>query len=186
MTLIQRMARLFKADLHGILDCLEEPEEVVKQTIRDMEEALAQKEQMLTELRTALQRFAAEAAEMARMVQEVAQRIDLCFQAGNEALARNFIRQRLEIEQQARQVARAVEETQSRCASLEHTIAEQREQLAAVVQQLNAFTQARQRQAGVPPAFVPGHGRGVVSDDEVEAAFLEEKRRRTGSAPAGA
>ena len=38
------MTRLLKADLHGILDGLEEPEEVVKQTIRDMEEALAQKE----------------------------------------------------------------------------------------------------------------------------------------------
>src|SRR4029450_3059182 len=124
MTLIQRITRLLKADLHGILDGLEEPEEVVKQTIRDMEETLTKKEQLLAELHAALQRLAAEETAVARAAQEIAQRIDLCFQAGNEALARNFIRQRLETEWQAKQVAGALEETQARRAALEHTIAE--------------------------------------------------------------
>ena len=185
MTLIHRMTRLFKADLHGILDCLEEPEEVVKQTIRDMEDALATKEQALTELHTALQRLAAEETAVTRAVQEIEQRIDLCFQAGNEALAKHFIRQRLEAERQAKQVARAVEEIQTRRVALEQTIAEQREQLAAVVQQLNMVTEARQRQAGVTSSFVPGQGGAVITDDDVEVAFLEEKRRRAGSAQAG-
>jgi len=185
MTLIQRMTRLFKADLHGILDCLEEPEEVVKQTIRDMEEALADKEQALTELHAALQRLAAEETGVTRAAQEIEQRIDLCFQAGNDALAKHFIRQRLETERQARQVARAGEEIQARRAALEHTIAEQREQLAAVVQQLNVLTDARRRQAGMTSSYVPGQGGAVITEDDVEVAFLEEKRRRAGSAPAG-
>lgn len=185
MTLIQRMSRLFKADLHGILDCLEEPEEVVKQTIREMEEALATKEQTLTELHAALQRLAADETTVTRAAQEIEQRIDLCFQAGNEALARNFIRQRLETERRAKQVARAAEEIQARRVSLEQTIAEQREQLAAVVQQLNMVTEARERQAGVMSSCVPGHSGAVMTDDEVEVAFLEEKRRRAGSAQAG-
>src|SRR5919109_723533 len=108
MTLIQRMTRLFKADLHGILDCLEEPEEVVKQTVRDMEEALANKEQTLTALHAALQRLAAEEAELVRAARDIENNIDVCFQAGNEALAKTFLRKRLETERQARQVARAV------------------------------------------------------------------------------
>ncbi|ETW92791.1 MAG: hypothetical protein ETSY1_42105 [Candidatus Entotheonella factor] len=37
MTLMMRITRLFKADMHGLLDLLEEPEAVLKQAIRDMQ-----------------------------------------------------------------------------------------------------------------------------------------------------
>ena len=37
MTLINRMSRLFKADVHGILDQLEDPAIALKQAIREME-----------------------------------------------------------------------------------------------------------------------------------------------------
>ena len=180
MTLIQRMTRLFKADLHGLLDSLEDPEEVVKQTIRDMEEALEHKEQTLAALHATLQRLTAEEQEVGRAAREIDHHIDLCFEAGNEALARNFVRKRLETERQARDVARAVEETQARRAALEHTVAEQREQLAAVVQQLNLYMATRPRQASPTAPFTPGQSGAGLTDDEVEVAFLDEKRRRAG------
>ena len=182
MTLITRLTRLLKADLHGILDCLEEPEEVVKQTIRDMEESLATKEQALTDLRVALQRLATEDTTVARAMQDIEKNIDLCLQAGNEALARNFLRRRLETARQARQIARLSEETRTRHAALEKTIAEQRQQLAAVVQQLNVFMATRQRPEGGLATYPAGYSEAAVTDDEVEAAFLEEQRRRSGSA----
>ena len=125
-----------KADLHGIIDGLEEPEEVVKQTIRDMEEALAQKAQTLTALHATRQRLTAEETALARTAQEIETHIDSCFQAGNETLARSFIRKRLETARQARQVAGAVAETRQRCELLQQTMEEQRAQIAAVVQQL--------------------------------------------------
>ena len=167
MTLIQRMTRLLKADLHGLLDGLEDPEEVVKQTIRDMEEAMQHKEQTLAALHAMLQRLTAEEQEVGRAAREIDHHIDLCFEAGNEALARHFVRKRLETERQARDVARAVEETQARCAALEHTMAEQREQLAAVVQQLNRYMATRQRQASTTSAFTPGSSNAGITDDEV-------------------
>jgi len=183
MTLLTRMTRLLKADLHGILDCLEEPEEVLKQTIRDMEEALAHKEHTLTELHTVLQRLTTEDTAVARARQDIEQNIAICFQAGNETLARSFIRKRLETERQARQMARLIEDTRARHAALEHLIAEQREQLAAVVQQLNMLLATRQRQEGQPAPYAAGYSGAAVTDDEVEVAFLEEQRRRTGPAP---
>jgi phage shock protein A len=176
MTLIQRMTRLFKADLHGILDCLEEPEEVVKQTIRDMEAALVHQEQTLAALHGTLQRLGSEEQEVMRAAQEIEKRIDLCFQEGNDRLARVFLRQRLETAGQAQRLARASEDTRARHLALEHTIVAQRAQLAAVVQQLHVHTEARQRQTGAPT--MPGHGSMAVTEDEVEVAFLEEKRRR--------
>jgi phage shock protein A len=179
------MTRLLKADLHGILDGLEEPEEVVKQTIRDMEAALAQKAQTLTTLHATLQRLSAEEATLARTAQEIETHIESCFQAGNATLARSFIRKRLETARQARQVAGAVAETRRRCASLQQTMAEQREQLAAVVQQLHVCTATRQQQADVTASRMPGEAGTVISEDEVEVAFLQEQRRRASGTQAG-
>jgi phage shock protein A len=178
MTLLQRLTRLLKADLHGILDGLEDPEEVVKQTIRDMEEALATKEQALAAMHASLQHLASEAQEAERAAQEIEQRLDLCFQEGNETLARTFIGKRLEATRQARRVARTIEEALARRAALEHTLAEQRTQLATVVQQLASLSTARQRQAGVAAPFFPGCQDGAITEDDIEVAFLQEKRRR--------
>jgi len=45
MLLISRISRLFRADLHAVLDRIEEPEALLRQAIREMEELLAQDEQ---------------------------------------------------------------------------------------------------------------------------------------------
>lgn len=181
MALLTRLIRLLKADVHGLLDSLEEPEDVVKQTIRDMEEALAHKAHALAELRTALERLMAEDTAVARARQDLEQHIELCFQAGNPTLARNFLRKKLEAERHARQVTLALDATRTQHAVLEQTIAEQRQQLAAVVQQLNLHRATRQHRETSAGAAPPWYGNAGITDDEVEVAFLEEQRRRTGT-----
>ena len=42
MALINRVARLFKADFHAVLDQIEEPELLLKQAVREMEDELAE------------------------------------------------------------------------------------------------------------------------------------------------
>ena len=41
MALISRVSRLLRADLHAVLDHLEEPDVLLRQAVREMEEALA-------------------------------------------------------------------------------------------------------------------------------------------------
>jgi phage shock protein A len=183
MTLITRISRLFKADLHGILDGLEEPQEVIKQAIRDMEEDIATQERRLEELRAIMQRLAREAQETTATMQEIESQIDICFAAENEALVRNLIRKRLEVARRAKGIARAQEETQAQSDGLATRIATHKAQLASVVQKLRAYeeTQPRNPWASSPCAALQGGS--VITDDEVEVAFLEEKRRRSGAAP---
>ena len=183
MTLIARMTRLFKADLHGILDSLEEPEEVVKQAIRDMEEDIATQERRRDELHAVLQRLAIEAQELTASMQESARQIDLCFAAGNEPLAKNLIRKRLEMARRARGIARAQDETRAKSEGLARQLAEHKEQLAAVVQKLKLYEETRPSQHWASSFCSPLQGGSVVTDDEVEVAFLEEQRRRSGAAP---
>ena len=131
MTLITRITRLFKADLHGILDGLEEPEEVIKQAIRDMEEDIATQERRLEELHAILQRLEREAQETTATMQEIESHIDICFAAQNEPLAKNLIRQRLEMARRAKGIARAQEETQAQSDGLATRIATHKAQLAS-------------------------------------------------------
>ena len=48
MPILNRVKRLFQADVHAILDVIEEPEAVLKQAIREMQESLDQKQGQLT------------------------------------------------------------------------------------------------------------------------------------------
>ena len=50
MALITRVSRLFRADLHAVLDRIEEPDVLLRQAVREMEEALARDEQRLKAL----------------------------------------------------------------------------------------------------------------------------------------
>ena len=183
MTLIARITRLFKADLHGILDSLEEPEEVVKQAIRDMEEDIATQERRRDELHAVMQRLAIEAQELTASMQESARQIDLCFAAGNEPLAKNLLRKRLEMAKRARGLARAQDAARAQSETLAKQIAEHKEQLAAVVQKLKLYEATRPSQHWPSSICSPLQGGSLVTDDEVEVAFLEEQRRRSGAAP---
>ena len=49
MTLITRLSRLFRADFHAVLDRIEEPETLLRQAIREMEEEIACQEQAMAE-----------------------------------------------------------------------------------------------------------------------------------------
>ena len=45
MALITRVSRLFQADFHAVLDRIEDPEALLRQAVREMEEELAHDEQ---------------------------------------------------------------------------------------------------------------------------------------------
>jgi phage shock protein A len=183
MTLIARITRLFKADLHSILDGLEEPEEVIKQAIREMEEDIARQEGRLADLHAVLQRLDREAQETTAAMREIEQHIDTCFAAENEPLARNLIRQRLEIARRAKGIARAHEETRAHRDELTTRIAAHKAQLAAVVQKLKLYEETRASHGWDSSPGSPLRDASVITDDEVEVAFLAEKRRRSGATP---
>jgi phage shock protein A len=183
MTLIARITRLCKADLHGLLDSLEEPEEVIKQAIRDMEEDIATQERQLEQLRAVWQRLEREAQQTTATMQEIASQIDICFAAENEPLARHLLRKRLEMAGRAKAITQAQDETRAQSDALATRIAMQKAQLARVVQKLRAYETTRPHQPWASSPCVPLQGGSVVTDEEVEVAFLEEKRRRSGAVP---
>lgn len=174
MTLIMRITRLLKADMHGLLDLLEEPEAVLKQAIRDMESEIEQGRQRLAERRQREEKLRRVSAQLASSINACEEQIDVAFEAQNDDLARTFIRKKLETANRLQVTERAIADMAAEMEAIQTQLREQQAQLDAIVAQMPLYTgEVSDMEPPAASATPPG-----VAAEDVEAAFLREKRRR--------
>lgn len=172
MPLINRMSRLFSADVHAVLDRIEEPEALLRHAVREMEEELARNEQRLRQLERERDSLAARRTQVQGLVAELGSQLDVCFANANDELARKVLKRRLETERLEKHVAERLAHAERELAKIGTTVAEQREHVDLMRQKTELLAAAPQS----------GDERGAidltVADDEVEVAFLRERQRR--------
>ena len=84
MALINRVSRLFKADFHAVLDHIEEPEQLLKQAIRDMEDDLAAAEQRVILCAHDQDALSVRRNELDDTLSEIDEQLDLCFESDKD------------------------------------------------------------------------------------------------------
>ena len=171
MALITRVTRLFTADVHAVLDRIEEPEVVLKQAIREMAEEVAGGEQRLRWLAAEQQQLEQSLNGSDDAIAALDSELDLCFEAGEEDLARSLVKRKLVAEQQHKQVSQQLDVIQRDHDALEATLAEQGQQLADMQQKADLLIDTPS--VGYAAMSDPG-----ISQDAVDVAFLKEKRSR--------
>lgn len=177
MALITRFSRLFSADLHAVLDRLEEPEILLKQAVRDMEEELARMRADVLGARTELQRIAQQQTRLDGRLTDLESELDVCFAAGEETLARSLVRRKLETERLRQTLTNRRDALVERLAELEPTIAANDRHLSAMREKVEVLGERHE----TPCSAVPGCDDIAVGSDEVEVAFLREQQRRVRS-----
>ncbi len=182
MALITRISRLFRADVNAVLDRIEEPELLLKQAVREMQEALDLDVQRRRSITMELQRIGTLQAETDARLARTADELDLCFANGNETLARVLLRRRLESEAFARFLERKREELQAAASDLARRIDENQGRLDSMRQKAAVFV-AREDSSGTDGAWTESAfaRQFVVSDDDVELALLRERQQRVTS-----
>lgn len=172
MALITRVSRLFRADMHAVLDRIEEPQQLLQQAIREMEEALHQEEQQLKLMEH-------EHGELQRRLQVLGQglekseeELDLCFESNKDELARNIIKRRLETERHGNLLAEKSETLSEQIKQLKPRIGQNRDELQGMRQKAEFLS------SECSPTSTGQGADVVIRDDEVEVAFLREKQRR--------
>ena len=172
MALINRMSRLFSADVHAVLDRIEEPDALLRHAIREMEEELGRNELRFRHLEQERDALAARRLQVQGLVTELGSQLDICFANANDELARKVLKRRLETERLEKHVAERHASVAAELAKLGATVTEQREQLDVL----------RQKAELLATAPLAADERGAldlrVGDDEVEVAFLRERQRR--------
>jgi phage shock protein A len=171
MALINRMSRLFTADVHAVLDRIEEPDVLLKHAIREMEEELARNEQRIRVLEHERGALGDRHRKVQTLLAELGAELDVCFAAGNDELARKVIKRRLETERLERQIVERREGVDKDLVASRKTVDEQREQLDVMRQKSELLTTT----AGGDEWGKTEH---AVGEAEVEVAFLRERQKR--------
>jgi len=171
MALITRISRLFTADVHAVLDRIEEPELVLKQAIREMAEEIAQAEQRLRWLACESKRLEQHLNTHIETLSSLDNELDLCFTAGEETLARSLVKRKLIAEQQHKQATQQLAAYLRDQEALEATLVEQR-------QALNETQQKADSLVDTLPDIHVAVADPAIGQDAIDVAFLREKQRR--------
>lgn len=169
MAIITRLSRLFQADINALLDRVEEPEIMVRQSIREMELFLEQSTRELRSLTLDVGRGQQEQEALESQLAEFDQQLDLCFASDKPDLARALVRRKLETSQRLDQLKTQLQALGERIAGRESLLVEQQAKLDHLRQKADALLPSEQTRE---PEW-PG-----VSDEQVEVALLQEQARR--------
>jgi phage shock protein A len=165
------MSRLFTADVHAVLDRIEEPDVLLKHAVREMEEELARGEQRVRALAHEHDTLGERQRKTVAMLAELQLEVDVCFDNDNEELARKIIKRRLETERLERQVVERRAALAKELAELRAAVEEQREQLDVMRQKAELL-------ATTASGDDFRSGDFAVGDAEVEVAYLRERQKR--------
>jgi phage shock protein A len=175
MALITRVSRLFEADLHAVLERIEEPDVLLRQAVREMEEDVARDERRVRLLTHEDGQLPTRQAELERALERGEEELDVCFHSANEVLARGVVRRRLEVQ-------RAIESLADRRASVESALGELRSRVDANCRRLEAMRQKADAltRESAPSSQSPTWNLvdALIRDEDVELALLRERQRR--------
>jgi phage shock protein A len=175
MALIGRVARLFRADFHAVLDRVEEPEILLRQSIREMEEDLMRDEQSYRRYERERGQLAKQEAEFRQVLAPLSDELEVCLAADKEDLARSLIRRRLETERSLQLLERRRDALSEQLDRLARRLNENRARYESMRQKGELFEE-QHREAEATEAWSGIDAR--VRDEDVEVALLKERQRR--------
>jgi len=179
MALITRISKLFTADFHAVLDRIEEPEVLLRQAIREMEDEIASNEQRVKWLKHEHEELRSHGDDLQATLPAIDEELDICFGAGKEELARSLIKRKLEAQRQVKALGVKVKTTVKTLEEQQACLDESRGTLDALKQKADLLMEdSRERSEGYADRPVWGGTEYSVSNDDIEVAFLREKQRR--------
>ena len=176
MALIHRITHLFRADLHAVIDQLEEPEMLLRQSVREMEEALEGEQRRLKIQQQQQNQLSSRLQELADAISNINEELDVCFTADNEALARVLIKRKLEHQQLHKTLAAKQQELLEEINQTQQRIDEYAPRLEAMRQKHELLVEdSQQENINAEPQWPLN----TVTDADVEVALLREKQKRS-------
>ena len=176
MALITRFTRLFQADLHAVMDRIEEPDILLRQAVREMEEDIARDEQRSKVVQHELARIGQRGSELDQSLHQIDEEMDLCFNSGKDELARGLIKRKLEAQQLQMALSRKDQSLQTTLDQIAARLKENHLRLTAMRQKAELLAEHDAGSGGDQPWPVSPV---TIRDEDVEVAFLREKKRRS-------
>ena len=175
MALITRISRLFKADLHAVLDHVEEPDLMLRQSLREMEASFSSDERQLKLLKHELLQLKNRSKKFEESLEKIDGELDICFSSKQNDLARGLIRRKLEVQRHLELIDDKERAISQVCSTLEHKLKEQGSQLESMRQKAELLSE-ESTSSGEESNW--RFHEPEIGDDEIEIAFLKEQQKR--------
>lgn len=174
MAILSRLSRLFRADVHAVLDRIEEPHALLRQSLREMEAVVAERARQLQQRQAERDRCGERAVQIEKAIARVAEELDLSFEAGNDELIRRCLRRRLQAQRQLAQFERRATELDAEISLASAALAEQGERLESLRQQAALLDLPAESAVDTVDST-------SVTEADVDLALLRELQRRRAS-----
>ncbi len=182
MALITRISRLFSADFHAVLDRIEEPELLLRQAIREMEEELLKSEHRIKWVQQEQQQLGAQEDDIEQTLSSLDEEMDICFTSGKDDLARKLVKRKLEAQLQLKRVADRHRSGGKMLTELQAAVTENHDQLDSMRQKAELLLARDESGAPFSAWQEKCSAREIqVQEEDIEVAFLREKQRRSRS-----
>ena len=177
MGITARIVKIFKADIHGVMDQLEDQGLLLKQYLRDMEEALHHKEARLAKKMALRGQTQKEQDKYDQQHRALDHDLTVAVQKGKDDLARMLIRKTKPLGSLCHELADQVATLDEEISQYKAHVSEQRlqyEQLKIRSAEYFHRTQKRGREKDMLD-IIPNTIPGELSEDEIELELLKRK-----------
>jgi len=184
MGIMTRFVRLCKADIHGVIDQLEDKDLLLKQYLRDMEEELAKKEAALKKMVAFREQVQREHERYTEKEQKIEQNITEAIGKENDELARLFIKKLKTLVYHREELSRHVERLNGEIEELVGSLEEQRLQYGHFKVKAAEYSRRRERDQWEKtiPSLIPYSFPREPSEAEVELEILQRREAMKGGA----
>ncbi len=141
MALITRLSRLFHADMNAVLDHIEEPDLLLKQAIREMEETLSHRERKIKLLDLEQKKSIRKQGEVIQSLTDLEEQLTVCFESDKDELARVLIKRKLETTQILKSITTTISTSVENIEQLKIQLKEHQSQLSSMKQKAEIFNQ---------------------------------------------
>ena len=177
MGIMTRMLRLCKADVHGVMDQLEDKGLLLKQYLREMETSLGHKEQQVNALAQRIGRLTGQVARHAQEMDKLERDLVLALEKEKDDIARMLIRRRRALESASSHLTEQIDTMAQEKTHLAETLAHQRLQYETLKAKADAYCS---RAADQLFETASGHNAGTIysidpGDEEIELELLTRK-----------
>lgn len=175
MAILTRLSRLFRADFHALLDQLEAPDVLLKQSLRDMEEQLGIVEQNIGRCQKQRRQLAEQCRENEALIAVCDEDIDVCFRSEDDILARAAVKRKVMAELQLKQLKTQVDALDMMLTDLQKRQQKNQKLYEAVRQKADMLTMEPESKKAFGPLVAEVDL--PIQHDMIELAFLKERKR---------
>jgi phage shock protein A len=182
MAILTRIFQQFKADVHGVMDQLEDQGLLLKQHLRDMEEALVQKEAQLNKMGIARDQAQQALQNGEKELDSLESDLEAAIKKDRDDIARLLIKKLKPLTRIQAERRNHIDLLNHEMGQFKENLAQQRMQYEELKQKAAAYFHRTENQSWEEPWSAAQSGFSVheLSEEEVELELLQRKEALKG------